>query len=364
MRTWIEISEKNIRNNVNVFRKLIKPECFLMSVVKSNAYGHNLIDFSLLADKAGVDWLGVDSIIEAETLRKVGLEKPILVLGHTITQKIAVAEKENISLTIADFPSLKSIKKNKVKIHLKIDSGMHRQGFFVSEIPRVIKTIKNSPLITLEGVYTHFASAKNPAFPKETLTQIEEFKQALNLLEKAGFKKLIKHASATSGAIIFPQAHFDMVRIGIGLYGLWPSQETQSAYQEKIHIKPVLSWKTIVAQIKTLPKQSRIGYDLTETLTRKTKVALLPIGYWHGFPRALSSIGQVVIRNQKARVLGRVSMDMISVDVTDIKNIQTNDQVVLIGKKITADDLAFLSDTTCYEIITRLNPRIKRFIVK
>ena len=374
LRTWIEISQGALKHNCGVFRRLIGPKCRLMAVVKSNAYGHGLFDFSFAAERFGADWFGVDSIVEAEHLREAGLKKPILVLGLTLKDKIESARKNNISLTIADFPSLENltaVKKGtpKLKIHLKIDTGMHRQGFFVSEIPAVIKILKKKlPAVEIEGVYTHFASAKNPAFPFETLRQMGEFKKAIALLEAAGFRRLIKHAAATAGTIIFPQSHFDMVRIGIGLYGLWPSKETQAAFEREFQLKSVLSWKTIVGQIKKLPKNSRIGYDLTEAVKRDSRVAILPIGYWHGFPRLLSSVGKVLIKGKEAKVLGRVSMDMISVDITGIKNAKTGDEAVLIGRdvrgEISADDLAFLTDTTSYEIVTRLNPLMKRIMTK
>ena len=191
--------------------------------------------------------------------------------------------------------------------------------------------------------------------------------KAVGLLESAGFETLIKHAAATSGAIIFPQSHFNLVRIGIGLYGLWPSKETKAAFEGKIKLEPILSWKTVVGQIRNLPKGSKLGYDLTETLSRPSKVAVLPIGYWHGFPRSLSSIGKVLINGKGAKVLGRVSMDMVSVDVTDVKNVKVGDEAVIIGKsgksEISADDVAYLSDTINYEIVTRLNPLIKRMVV-
>ncbi len=372
LRTWIEINQRALKNNYSIFRRLIGPKCLLMSVVKSNAYGHSLIDFSRATESLGIDWFGVDSIVEAESLRKAGLKKPILVLGYTLESKIGNAFKNNISLTVSDFSTLKNLKNikihgHKLKIHIKVDTGMHRQGFFVSEIPAVIKILKSQPNIILEGVYTHFSSAKNPAFPSATFNQIEQFKKAIDLFESAGFKGFIKHTAATSGTIIFPQSHFDLVRIGIGLCGLWPSKETKEAFREKIKLEPVLSWKTIVGQIKSLPKGSKVGYDLTETLDRSSSVAILPIGYWHGFPRSLSSIGKVLIKGNEVKVIGRVSMDMISVDVTDVKNVKVGDEVILIGRseksEISVDDMAYLSDTINYEIVTRLNPLIKRIVV-
>ncbi|TSC61046.1 MAG: alanine racemase, partial [Parcubacteria group bacterium Gr01-1014_107] len=214
--------------------------------------------------------------------------------------------------------------------------------------------------------FTHFAAAKNPSFPKYTFGQIELFKKWIEAFKKNGYKP-IAHAAASSGTLIFPESHFDMVRIGISLYGLWPSPEVESFCKDKYQLKPILSWKTIISEVKTLKKGSKVGYDLTETLSRESKVAVCPLGYWHGFPRILSSIGSVLIRGKRARVLGRISMDMISVDVTGIVDAKVGDEVVVLGKQgkeeVSADDLAYLSGTSNYEVITRINPLIKRFYI-
>ncbi len=371
MRTWLEISKKNIQHNYKTFRGLINSDCLLACVVKSNAYGHNLMDFSLIMEDLGIDWIIVDSIIEAKSLKNVGIKKPILVLGHTLQDDINYAVLNNISLTIADFPTLENLRNyshKKIKVHIKIDTGMHRQGFFPYEIPKVIEILKKEKNnIIVEGVYTHFATAKDPFSTHETLEQIKEFKKSINLLNHSGFTKFIKHASATSGAIIFKEAHFDMIRVGIGMYGIWPSEEIKTAFQNKISLKPVLSWKTIVTQIKTIPKGSKLGYDFTEEVTRKSKIAILPIGYWHGFSRKLSSIGKVIIKGKKVKVLGRVCMDMIIVDITDIKEVNVGDEATIIGKEkrteITATDISSLLETSPYETITCLNPRIKRIVI-
>ena len=368
LRTWIELDKAALRHNLQIFRRLIGPNRQLMAVVKSNAYGHGLIDFSRAAAALGVDWFGVDSIVEAESLRRAKIKQPILVLGYTLPAKIETATKEDVVLTIGDLISLKSAASktklgHKLKIHLKIDTGMHRQGFSFPELAIAIKLIKKHPAISLEGVYTHFASAKNPAFPAATNRQLSEFKQAIAQLEAAGFKNLTKHAAATSGTIIFPDSHFDLARIGIGLYGLWPSRETEAACRDKIKLKPVLSWKTIVSQIKTLPAGSQLGYDFTATLTQSSQIALMPVGYWHGLPRALSGLGQVLIKGRKAKILGRISMDMVSVDVTGIKNLKVGDEAVLIGPGLPVEILADLSGTINYELVTRINPLIKKFVV-
>ena len=244
---------------------------------------------------------------------------------------------------------------------------MHRQGFYLDQLEDVIKELKSLNNVKVEGIYTHFASAKNPAFPEETNKQIAQFKKACDVFQSNGYDKIIKHAAATGGAIIFPDAHFDMVRIGVGLFGIWPSLETKGCYCKKMLLKPALSWRTVVSEIKKVKKGESIGYDYTETFARDSKIAIIPIGYWHGFCRNLSSVSNVLIRGQEAKVMGRVSMDMIIVDVTDIENIEIGDVVTIIGKdqdkEISAQDFAQLSDTSWYEIITTINPLIKRIYI-
>jgi len=369
LRTWIEINKSRLEHNYQTLRQ-IAGDSRLMAVCKSNAYGHSLIDFAKEAERLGVDWLGVDSILEALKLRKNKINLPILVLGYTLPELIDQAVANNISISISNFESLKSLENTKadnLKIHLKFDTGMCRQGFFAEEVETVLNYLsENLPLIKIEGVYTHFGVAKNPAFPQSVKQQLAKFSLVLDALAKRNLKP-IRHASATAGAIIFDEAKFDLIRIGIGFYGLWPSLATQMVYADKFELKPILSWKTVVAEIKKVPEGSRVGYDGTELLMRQTIIGVLPVGYWHGYDRSLSSIGKVLVRGQQARVLGRVSMDMIVVDLTDIPGATVGDEVVLIGSQgqneISADIMADLADTSSYEIVTRLNPLIKRIYV-
>lgn len=368
LRTWIEIDTKAIKHNIEVFRSLVKPDCFIMAVVKSNAYGHSLIQFAKIAEKFGVDYFGVDSAIEGIALRKNGIKKPILVLGYTLPEMIKEAVQNNLSLSISTidaFNYLTALKlKKPIKIHLKVDTGMHRQGFSLKEASVLIKKLKdNKRKIIVEGLFTHFASAKNPAFPSYTLKQIGLFNHWKGILVNNGFEPIC-HASASAGAILFTQAQFDMVRIGAGLYGIWPSTEVKSFAENKFQLKPVLSWRTILAEVKSLPKGSQIGYDCTETLTRDSVIGICPIGYWHGYPRNLSSIGKVLVKGVKTKVLGRVSMDMIIIDLTGIKNPKIEGEVTLIGydgkEEINLEEVAVLADTSTYEIADRLNPLIER----
>lgn len=378
VRTWIELDRSAIKHNLDEFRSIIPKKTKLCAVVKSNAYGHSLVDFSKEVEKDGVDWLAVDSVVEGVRLREEGIKLPILILGYTLPEKIQEAVDADLSISISHFEGLKEVLKisktkiaNTAKIHIKVDTGMHRQGFMLSDAPKLLKILADTnDSVEIEGLFTHFASAKNPAFPDCTKKQLTEFNEWVLQFKKAGFNPML-HAAATAGAIIFPESHFDMVRIGIGLYGLWPSLGTKAFAEKKVGakngilLKPVLTWKTIVGEIKTLKEGGAIGYDFTETLTKNSKIAVLPVGYWHGYPRSLSSIGTVLVNDIAVKVIGRVSMDMVVVDVSHIKNVKVGDEVVLLGvnKEPTAESMAITLDASWYEILTRLNPLIKKFLV-
>ena len=297
LRTWIEVDTKAIKGDFSVFRKLIPKETKIMAVVKSNAYGHSLLDFSREIEKDGADWLAVDSVVEGLALRKEGIKIPILVLGYTLPELFSDAVKNNISLTISNFESLEKLAGAKLKtaskIHIKVDTGMHRQGFMAGDRAKLLQYLgEHKKSFEIEGLFTHFASAKNPEDMSFTLKQIEEFKKWVAEFKKSGFSPLV-HTSATAGALIYPEARFDAVRIGIGLYGLWPAKETQEAFHYKISLEPVMEWKTIISEIKDLKKGEKIGYDLTCELNRNSKIAICPVGYWHGYPRGLSNNGFV-----------------------------------------------------------------------
>lgn len=372
LRTWIEVDRKAVAHNHKLFRSLVGKQVKLMAVVKSNAYGHNLLSFAQEQEKLGSNWLGVDSIVEGLALRKAGIRIPMLVLGYTLPERLDEAATHDISVSISSFEHFRALAKlhtgKKLKVHVKVDTGMHRQGFLFSEMKDVLAHLASKDFkhaAELEGLFTHFASAKNPAFPAYTKKQLTEFNEWRKSLSGKGFS-FISHAAATGGAMLFPESHFDMVRIGIGLYGLWPSAETESFLKDRYVLQPVLSWKTVVSEVKKIKKGEKIGYDSTETLFRDSMLAIVPVGYWHGFSRKLSSIGRVLVKGKQCRVLGRVSMDMIIVDVTGV-SAKVGDEIVLIGKQgkeyVGAESMANLDETSHYETVTRLNPLIKRLYV-
>ncbi len=366
-KTWVEISGKAVAHNIGIMRGILVPKTKLWSVVKSNAYGHGLAAFARLA-APGVDGFCVDSVPEGLKLRENGLKKPILVLGPTLLPALIKEAAENsIILSISNFDALKNLanSKSKTEFHLKIDTGMHRQGFDVSELPRAVKFIKSSKLSdNLTGVFTHFASAKDMNYPTYTDMQFAEFKKAISILEKGGFKNLMKHAAATGGTLIDPKYHLDAVRIGIGLYGLWPSKELE-IQKKNLKLKPALSWHSLISEIKMLKKGDFVGYDLSERVSEPTKIAIVPIGYWHGFPRSLSGTGEVLINGKRAGILGRVSMDLITVNANGIA-CAIGDKATIIGRQkkteLNAFDVAQKCGTVHYELATRINPLIERMV--
>jgi alanine racemase len=278
------------------------------------------------------------------------------------------AVSKKISLTASSFEFLESCLEfglsKQVTIHIKVDTGLHRQGFSESDIEKLIKfLLANKDKFDVEGLYTHFAKAKDPNDKTYTLGQIKSFSHWIDSFKKAGFYPII-HASATAGMFVYPETRYHLVRSGAGLYGIWPSDMVKKAFEKNIKLEPVLSWRTIISETKKLPGGSGISYDLTETLTRDSTVAVCPVGYWHGFPRSLSSSGEVLVNGVRAKVLGRVAMDMIIIDVTGIPDVKTGTVVTLIGtdgeEKISAEEVAERAGTTSYEILTRLNPLIQK----
>ena len=375
LRTWIEIDKKALEYNLKQFLKLIPKRTRFMAVVKSNAYGHGLVLVARALASSQLPafsfqqrlWFGVDSIVEGLRLRREGIKNPILVLGLTLPARMKEAAENKITLTISNFESLLALAKlkNRPEFHLKIDTGMHRQGFLPSETFKLIKLLKRFQLFP-RGVFTHFSAAKDIAYPAYTLEQLRKFNASTRRLERAGHRHLLKHAAASGGTLLYPESHLDMVRVGIGLFGYCPSPEIETQLGPKIKLRPALTWKTIAGEIKEIPEGSYVSYDLTERVSRKTKIAILPIGYWHGYDRGLSGIGEVLIRGKRAKVLGRVTMDMSVTDVTGIPGIKVGDQAVLIGRQgknsIGPDEVALKLATSPYEIHTRLNPLINRMV--
>jgi len=370
--SWVEIDKQALRMNALAFRKIIGPNVKFMAVVKGNAYGHGISEVAYVL-KDEVDWFGVNNLEEALVLKNLGIKKPILILGYTPRQFLLEVVKNGFRQVVYDAETaiqLFKLLNYKPKIHLKIETGTNRQGIEGEELSEIVKILVKNPNIEIEGAYTHFANveeSKTFSFPRR---QIEKFEKEIKNLEKNGLKIPVKHIACTAATMLLPQSYFNMVRVGIGLYGLWPSKLSKQLVRKmgsKFDLNPVLSWKSRVVQIKKVNKGETIGYGRSFKAKKELKIAVLPVGYYDGFDRHLSNIGRVLIRGQYASVVGRVMMNMTIVDITDIPNVKVEDEVVLIGRqeknRVTVEELAEKVGTINYEIVTRINPSLPRIVV-
>lgn len=372
MKTHIEISRKNLVHNLNLFKKLTNKK--IMFVVKANAYGHGLEEIvTITRDLPIIDYYAVDSIAEALAVKEIDDKKKILVIGWTDGEELEVLLLNGFE-TIA--PSMDFLKradqlarklKVKAQVHLKVETGTARLGI---EPARVID-IFNTPAynnIEIKGLYSHFANIEDTTDHSYSRHQLEIFN---DLLSKINTANLLKHFSCSASTLLFPKTYFDIVRVGISAYGYWPSKQTYISYIEKnssrLELKPVLSWYTKAAQIKILKTGDHIGYGITYRTFSKTKIVVVPVGYYDGYERKLSNISTIIVNGVKAPVRGRVCMDMLMAEVTHIKDIKPGDRITLIGREgdetIDADYLAELSGTINYEVLSRINPLIQRIVV-
>ncbi len=361
--TWLEISKKALLNNISHIKKRLKPQQKFMAVVKANAYGHGLFEV-VNAIKSKVDYLAVFAFEDAILLRKKGVKIPLLVLSRVFEDQVDLAIKHDIEVTVTTFDILNL--KKKLKVHICVDSGLGRDGFVASDMKKVAQLLKNSPLKII-GLYAHFAAADDDAFVDYTKKQIAELSRWKKEFAAFGIKPLIHHC-ASAGALSSKLSNsFDLVRIGISLYGLWPSSDVKKREEKKIKLLPALSWKAHISEIKFLPKGSAISYNCTHILKRDSKLAVLGIGYFDGISRVSSNKSFAIVAGKKVPQLGRVTMNLIVLDVTDVANVKAGDVVTIIGAdgdvEISADDWGKWGETSCYEVVTRINSNLKRAVI-
>ncbi|MBU1131945.1 alanine racemase [Patescibacteria group bacterium] len=373
-KVWVEISEQNLIDNLLQFRNRIGETVKLAATVKSNAYGHGFCEVCSVAEKY-VDLFAVDSIDEALKLRERGSEKPILILGYTLLSRLEQTVENGFHQVVANLETLRDLGKisarlqKKAFVHLKIETGTSRQGIFVHDLDKYVEIFRQSSLLELAGVSTHFANIEDTTDHSYAENQLKRYKEAVAHLKENGFENFVKHTACSAAAVLFSETHFDLVRVGISMYGLWSSKETKVTATEKnieMKLNPILTWKTRIAQIKNLPAGTPVSYGCTEKVFIDSKIAILPIGYWDGYDRGLSSVGNVLIRGKRCKVLGRICMNMTIVDVTHLAEVELEDEVVLLGRQeneeITAEELAGKMNTINYEVVTRINPLVKRFV--
>ncbi len=368
--TWLEIDKQAFEHNIAQYKKIVHPT-LLAIVVKSNAYGHGMHQIAALAEEnSNVDYLCTASLSEAISLRQHAIKKPILVLS-ILDDTLEQAFIHSIDIVVYSLQQALELKKigtrlqKKINVHIKIDTGLSRLGILHEVAVDFVKQLNTLSHLNIKGIFTHFAQSEKE---NQTFTdlQIERFNQIIESLEKEKIYIPLKHSSCSAAITANAKSHFTMARAGIGIYGLWSSSENKKLTEKTnslFSLKPVLTWKTKIIQIKEVPAGSSVGYDRTYITKKISRIATLPLGYWDGYDRKLSNKGFVYINNHRAQIVGRIAMNLMMVDITNITT-GVGDEVIVLGKYdlISADDLAKNCETINYEFVTRINPLLPRII--
>jgi alanine racemase len=366
LRAYAEINLDAINHNVMQVKQAVGDDVKVMAVIKADGYGHGAAMAADSLHKIGIDAFAVAIIEEGISLRKHGVQEPILILGYTSPDQYAELVKYELTQTVFRYEMAEKISEFAVmlgrtaKIHIKLDTGMNRIGFQdTEESIETIGRIKELPNIEIEGIFTHFACA-DELDKTSAKQQYSRFIHFVERLEEAGISIPVKHVSNSAAIIDFDDYRLNMVRSGIMTYGLYPSEEVD---QSKIVLEPALSLKTHIVYIKEVEAGQGVSYGLTYVTKRKTKIATIPVGYADGYPRALSSKGRVLIRGQYAPIIGRICMDQFMVDVTDVEGVQELDDVILVGKdgplEITVEEVS-AEHSFNYEFVCGLSKRVPR----
>jgi alanine racemase len=363
-KTFVEINLSAIKHNIQVYKSQLKPTTKMLAMVKAQSYGAGLEKIGLYLEKQGIDYLGVAYPDEGVELRKAGIKVPVLVM-NPVDEGFEDCIKNQLEPTVFSFEQLDELLRELIfqgvqnfPIHLKIDTGMKRLGFDFKELPRLMEVIQAQPEISIKGVYSHLADSDNRRDKRFTDLQIRRFVEACNYISSNYAGKFITHLLNSEGIANFPEAQFNMVRIGIGMYGV--SSNPTNAKK----LRPVVSWKSTVSQVKQIHKGESVGYSRSFVADKNMEIAIVPVGYADGYRRSLSNgVGSVFINGQMCNVVGRVCMDMIMVDVTK-KFVKTGDRVELIGDKITLSQFAEKMQTISYEVLTSISKRVHRTYIE
>ena len=360
--TWAEIDLEAFSRNVDAVIRRLPAASRLIAVLKADAYGHGAVPLARrCADRVAMIALAL--LEEALELRSAGLDLPLLVLGPVKREHVATALDHRITLGVVGPEELEAIcsvaRDRDVSIHLKLDSGMGRMGVTTGELKRAVEMIRSTPRLRVGAVYTHFANASDPADPF-TEQQIAEFRE-MSAAIPAPLHHLANSAATVRGIV----GAGEYVRIGLALFGAEPldaapALSTGAADEPALRFEPVLRWRTEIVRLKELPVGHAIGYGTTFHTKRPSRIATLPVGYADGYDRLLSNNADVLVRGRRAPVVGRVSMDLVTVDVTDIPGAQFGDEVILLGDEIKAEELAMRTGTIPYEVFCRISKRVPR----
>ncbi len=358
--TWAEIDLGAFDRNVATLASRLPAGTKLIAMLKANAYGHGAVELARRCKAEQVAMIGVALLEEALELRDAGITLPILVLGPLNERQVQLALEHEVTLGVPGPEELEIVarvaQERDVAIHLKLDSGMGRMGVVETELPDVVERIRSAPRLRIDALYTHFANAGDLSDPFTT-EQLARFETLAQTLRDAGVSAP-RHHVANNAATFRGMAHGDFARAGIALYGAEPLDASSP------RLEPVMRWRTAIFRLKDLPTGHAIGYGTTFRTTRASRIATLPLGYADGYRRGLSNRGEVLVRGNRAPVVGRVSMDLTTIDVTDIPDAALGDEVILLGRQgiheITAEELARKLDTISYEVFCGVSARVPR----
>lgn len=381
----IELSRKALAGNIRFLKSRIGTGTVFSSVIKGNAYGHNIEDFVPLAEKCGVRHFSVFSIDEAARAYEAFSEDShLMIMGYIDDTDLEWAIARDISFYVFDLGRLQAALKCArrlgiaARVHLEIETGLNRTGLTTEDLGKAVEIIgQNRESLQVDGVCTHYAGAESIGNHWRITNQIRCFKEITDQLEAEGFNIPTRHTACSAAALRYPDTIMDMVRFGIAQYGYWPSKETRIQYfmEEGQNGKPlsrsplraVLTWKSRVMGVKSVNAGEYVGYGTLYQTSRQQKVATVPIGYYHGFARNLSNLGHVLVRGKRAQILGFVSMNMIIVDITSVRDVEKGDEVVVIGKQgrneISVSSFGELSRNLNYEVLVRIPAEIPRVVV-
>ncbi len=362
-RTWAAVSTDAVKENYRAVRGVVGADRLVMAAVKADGYGHGAVPVARALADAGVDRFAVSNLCEAVELREAGLTQPILILGYTPPEEASALSRLHVTQAVTDGAYAAALEAETeragvtVQVHMKLDTGMSRLGFVYHDEAADIDALAAAcrlPHLDTEGVFTHFAAADSA---DETFVrrQFALFQDALRRLGERGIVFAVRHCCNSAATLRFPEMHLDMVRPGIVLYGVAPD----GAMALPVSLKPAMTLKTVVAQVKTVPTGTPVSYGCTAVTQRETVLATVPIGYADGLPRVCSDRAVMLVHGQRARIVGRVCMDQCLLDVTGIA-VQPGDEVTVFGTELSVDELAATADTISYEILCRVGQRVPR----
>ena len=378
--SWCEIDAGALQANVAQLRAGLRPATLLGIAVKSNAYGHGLVPCARLFVAAGADWLVVHAVGEATRLRAAGIRAPVYVCGRirpAQAEEVVRADARVVVSGSEDVEALGAAARatgRRVCVHLKLETGMHRQGVNLDEALTLASHVQRHPSLVLEGLATHLADMADEGDHALGRQQLELLQAGALALARAGFAVPVVHGANSAAALLWPESHHQLVRVGIAAYGLWPSAAVRAAVLARAAVQPLhpapvltpaLSWRARLSQVKSVPAGAHVGYGCTYRTERPCRIAVLPVGYYEGFDRRLSNVGQVLVAGRRAAVRGRVCMNLSMVDVTDIPAAE-GAVATLLGRDgdqaVTADDWAEWMGTINYEVVARIHPDQPRLV--